>query len=130
LILLDTHIVVWLALDPGRLSAAARSVIEESRQAGQGVAVSDITLFEISVLHRKGRISLNAGLESFLAEIEMRFAVLPITARACVSALALPAAYPKDPADRIIGGTALAAGVPLVTADEEIRNAGAVRTIW
>src|SRR5207253_1866089 len=55
----------------------------------------------------KGRIKLNASLEAFLAEIEARFIVLPITGRICVSALALPAAYPRDPADRVIGATAL-----------------------
>lgn len=130
MILLDTHVVVWLALDPGKISPAARSAIEAARRAGQGVAISDITLFEISVLHRKGRIGLNVGLEAFLSEIERRFAVLPITARSCITALALPADYPKDPADRIIGATALSAGVSLVTADEEIRHSSAVRTIW
>jgi len=43
---------------------------------------------------------------------------------------ALPAGYPKDPADRIIGATALVEGIPLITADREIRKSRALATIW
>ena len=44
--------------------------------------------------------------------------------------LTLPASYPKDPADRVIGATALVEGMVLVTADTAIRRAKVVRTIW
>jgi predicted nucleic acid-binding protein len=50
--------------------------------------------------------------------------------RVCVRAMELAAAYPKDPADRIIGATALAEGIPLVTADSHIRSAKTLRTVW
>ena len=46
-----------------------------------------------------------------------------------VRALELPAAYPKDPTDRIIGATALIEGMPLLTADREIRRSRALHTI-
>jgi len=69
-------------------------------------------------------------LEAFLAEIEARFIVLPITGRICVSALALPAAYPRDSADRVIGATALVEGLPLITADDGIRRSKTLKTIW
>jgi PIN domain nuclease of toxin-antitoxin system len=129
-ILVDTHVVVWLALEPARISKKARVVIEGTRHSGQGLAISDITLLEIAVIESKGRIKLNASLETFLNEVETRFVVLPITGQVCVRALGLPAAYPKDPADRVIGATALVEGVPLVTADEVIRRSKALRTIW
>ncbi len=130
MILLDTHIVLWLALDPGKISRKARAAIEEARQRGGGLAISDICLLEIATLERKNRIQLKASLETFLAEVETRFTVLPITARVCVRAMALPAAYPKDPADRVIGATALVEGVPLLTADAAIQRSKAVPTIW
>ncbi len=130
MILLDTHVVIWLALEPGRISKRARAAIQETRQRGEGLAVSDITLLEIATIESKGRIKLNASLEAFLAEIEARFIVLPITGRICVSALALPAAYPRDPADRVIGATALVEGFPLITADDGIRRSKALKTIW
>jgi PIN domain nuclease of toxin-antitoxin system len=129
-ILLDTHVVVWLAFDPSRLSRKATSAIDDARENGDGLAICDITLLELTALASKGRIQLDISLETFLREVEARFAVLPITGRACVLALALPPNYPKDPADRIIGATALAEGLPLLTADREIRQSKALPTVW
>ena len=130
MILLDTHVVVWLAFDQAQLSKNARAAIDDARQNGDGLGISDITLLELAMLSSKGRIRLNISLESFLREVEARFIILPISGRACVRALGLPAAYPKDPADRIIGATALVEGLPLLTADSHIRRTKALHTIW
>ncbi|MGA8341280.1 MAG: type II toxin-antitoxin system VapC family toxin [Candidatus Sulfotelmatobacter sp.] len=130
MILVDTHVVVWLAFDQGQLSQNARAAINEARQSGEGLAICDITLLELTTLRSKGRIRLDISLESFLREIEARFIVLPISGRACVRALGLPATYPKDPADRIIGATALVEGLSLLTADREIRRSRALHTVW
>jgi PIN domain nuclease of toxin-antitoxin system len=78
----------------------------------------------------KRRIHLAISLESFLREVESRFVVLPISGRACARAMGLPASYPKDPADRMIGATALVEGLSLLTPDREIRRSRAVQTIW
>jgi PIN domain nuclease of toxin-antitoxin system len=129
-ILVDTHVVIWLAFDQTQLSKNARVAINDARQNGGGLAISDITLLELTTLSNNGRIRLDISLESFLSEVEARFVVLPISGRACVRALGLPAAYPKDPADRIIGATAIVEGLPLLTADREIRRSRALRTIW
>jgi PIN domain nuclease of toxin-antitoxin system len=129
-ILVDTHVVVWLAFDQDQISRKARSAIDNARRNGDGLAISDITLLELATLASKGRIQLDISLESFLQEVEARFVVLPISGRACVRAIGLPAAYPKDPADRIIGATALVEGLSLLTADREIRRSKALQTIW
>ena len=130
LILVDTHVVLWLLSDPARLSKAAHAAIADARRNGGGLAICGITLLEIATAKLNGRISLTVSLESFLKDVEERFVVLPISARACARTLALPAGYPKDPADRVIGATALVEGMGLVTADREIRRAKVVRTIW
>ena len=130
MILVDTHVVAWLAFDQGQISRKARAAIDNARRNGDGLAISDITLLELATLASKGRIQLDISLESFLQEVEARFVVLPISGRACVRAIGLPAAYPRDPADRIIGATALVEGLPLLTADREIRRSKALQTIW
>lgn len=130
MILLDTHVVIWLALEPDRISKKARTAIEETRQHGEGLAISDMTLLEIAMIASKNRIKLNSTLETFLSEVEVRFVVLPISGRICVRALALPANYPNDPADRVIAATALVEGIPLLTADAEIQRSKALRTVW
>jgi len=128
--LLDTHVVLWLTSDPAKLSGKAKTAIQDARTNGDGLAISDITLLELATLASEGRIRLNISLETFLREMEARFVVLPITGRACARAQELPAAYPKDPADRIIGATALVEGLSLITADREIRRSKALHTIW
>jgi len=129
-ILVDTHVVAWLAFDQDQISRKARAAIDNARKHGDGLAISDITLLELATLARKGRIRLDISLESFLQEVEARFVILPIRGRACVRAIELPAAYPKDPADRIIGATALVEGLSLLTSDREIRRSKALHTIW
>jgi PIN domain nuclease of toxin-antitoxin system len=129
-ILVDTHVVLWLALDASKLSRPARAAIDRARTSGGGLAICGITLLELATLASKGRVKLDVTLESFLAEVETRFAVLPITGRVCARAVALPPAYPKDPADRIIAATALVEGISLVTADKQIQSSGVLNTIW
>jgi PIN domain nuclease of toxin-antitoxin system len=129
-ILVDSHVVVWLAFDQDQISKKARTAIDDARKNGNGLAISDITLLELATLATKGRIRLDISLESFLQEVESRFVVLPISGRGCARAMGLPAAYPKDPADRIIGATALVEGLSLLTADSGIRRSRTVQTIW
>jgi PIN domain nuclease of toxin-antitoxin system len=130
MILLDTHVVVWLASGDARMSRSAQGTIDEARQSGSTLAISDITLMEIAQLSHRRRIEFPGGLESFLSEVERRFTVLPINGNIALQAFELPARYPNDPADRIIGATALIEDIPLLTADAAIRNSRAVPTIW
>jgi PIN domain nuclease of toxin-antitoxin system len=71
-----------------------------------------------------------SGPHTVRSEIERRFTVFPITGNIALRAFALPAGYPNDPVDRIIGATALVEALTLVTADQAIRESGAVPTIW
>ena len=130
LILLDSHIVIWLAQDFERISAKAQVAIRDARKKEGGLAVSCITLIEIARLASHGRILLTPDAETVLAEVEDRFAVLPITRNIALQAFELPERYPSDPADRIIGATALIEDIPLITADQAIRKSRAVPTIW
>src|SRR5260370_31737587 len=94
LILVDTHVVVWLAFDQNQISTKARAAIDEARDRGDGLAISDMTLWEVGTLAIRGRIHLGISLESFLQEVETHFVVFPITGRARARAAAFPTAYP------------------------------------
>jgi PIN domain nuclease of toxin-antitoxin system len=56
--------------------------------------------------------------------------VKPLTVEIAVLATQFSEDYPRDPADRIIGATARAEGMALVTQDEGIRDCPLLRTIW
>ena len=130
LILLDTHVVIWLAQDYKRISTAAQAAIEDARNKNRGLAVADITLVEIARLASYGRINLIPDVETVLSEVVRRLVILPITSKIAMQAFALPANYPKDPVDRVIGATALIEYLPLSTADRESRKSKAGPTIW
>jgi PIN domain nuclease of toxin-antitoxin system len=129
MILLDTHIVIWLAFAPEKLSKRAKEVIRGARRQG-GLAMAAITLLELAWLAENGRIETTLGVESFVRACASKTTVLPITPEIAARAVSLPASYPKDPQDRLIGATALVEGIQLVTHDKRIKKSGIVPVIW
>ncbi len=129
MILLDTHVLIWMSSDPKRLSKKARAAIREARQK-TGIAAASITLWELTWLAENRRILVSGSVESFVRETISRVIVMPMTPEIVALAVRLPPDYPKDPADRLIASTAIVDGIPLVTADERIRQARVVQTIW
>lgn len=56
--------------------------------------------------------------------------IMPISAEVAAIAAQFSDDYPKDPADRLIGATAMAGGMALVTRDERIQKHHRLKTIW
>ncbi|HEV7218493.1 MAG TPA: type II toxin-antitoxin system VapC family toxin [Terriglobales bacterium] len=129
MILLDTHVLIWMSSDPKRLSKKARDAIREAREK-TGVAVASITLWELAWLAENGRVQVSVGVESFIRETVSRVILRPLTPAIAAMAVRMPSTYPRDPAALIIGATAIAEGMPLVTADKQIRQAKMLQTIW
>ncbi len=129
MILLDTHVLIWLALEPQELSRVAKDAIRGARREG-GLAVAEITLWEIAWLAENGRIQTTASVESFVRECTSKVNVLPITPAIAARAVSFPDVFPKDPQDRLIAATALVEGIELVTHDKSIKKSGLVPIIW
>jgi PIN domain nuclease of toxin-antitoxin system len=129
-IVLDTHVVVWLAGNPGHLSRAAMRAIEDAVGSGEDLLVSSVSFFEIARGVQRGRIESSVSIEELLTAIERRFTIAPVTAEIAAAAAQLPAEFPRDPFDRIIAATAMTHRADLVTSDEQIRKSRVLRTIW
>jgi len=129
-ILADTHVVLWLALEPLQISPAAAKALTEARLTGDGVAIADITIWEIAQLTRKGRVELQTPLASFLGSVESAYRVLGVTGEIATRGIGFADSYPSDPADRLIGATAVVHGLRLVTKDAGISASKEVDCIW
>lgn len=131
MILLDTHALLWLASEPKKLSRPAASAIRRSLRSG-GIGIASISLWEIAMLVESGRLRAPGTTEHALGLLLERTgaAVLEITADVAALAVQFPESFPRDPADRLIAATARSRSIPLVTADERIRESPLVKTIW
>jgi PIN domain nuclease of toxin-antitoxin system len=128
-ILLDTHVLAWAATDSELLSRAAASAIRRARRGG-GVAVAAITVWELALLLSQGKLQIYGNIEASLRVLLEPVTVRPITSEIAVLAAQFPDDYPRDPADRLIGATARAEGLTLITRDQRIRNSPLIKTLW
>ena len=131
-IICDTHIPLFWANAPSRLSRSAAAALEKGRQDGQ-LAIADISLWEIALLHERGRLRLPDDVPAveYLSRLlqALRLNVLPITAN--IAVLSRSSMFQHgDPADRLIAATALHGGWPLITADEKLRALPGLHCIW
>jgi PIN domain nuclease of toxin-antitoxin system len=129
-ILVDTHVVLWLALEPDQLSATALNALIEAREKQGGLAIAGITLWEVATAIARGKVELQSELSAFLRSVEETYRVIPLTGEIAERGTQFSRAYPRDPADKLIGATALVHGLKLVTSDEEIRASGEVPVVW
>ena len=128
--LLDTHILIWWLTDATQLSKAQREVLKSASPDGP-LHVSDISLWEVAMLHSLGRIRLAMPLRDWLDKavappLVRRQAISPAVA---AEVAALPDSFHRDPADRIIVATARILGATLLTRDQRIVAAGLTATL-
>jgi PIN domain nuclease of toxin-antitoxin system len=129
MIVLDTHVVVWMTTDRGRISEAAMAHLRRAGRDDQRLAISSSTLWEIALSTSKGTMRISRPLPDYLRYLEEAFLVLPLTSAIAIQALAFER-LPRDPNDRIIAASAVVHGATLITADQKIRASGEVNCLW
>lgn len=124
-ILLDTHSVLWAALDPPRLGPGARAALKR-----ETLLLSAASLWEIAILSSLKRISLALTVQEFAAACRKNLGVeiLPIEANHLDALKALPFHH-RDPFDRLIVAQAKCLAVPIVSKDGAL-DAYGIERIW
>ncbi len=130
MILLDAHVVIWLAQSPERISPRATEAIRNAVSAGETLAVPAPAIFEIATEIRKGRVQLRIPSEAYFTELRKRLRVIPVSDVIAQRAGELPSPFHGDPMDRLIVATAMVEDATLVTADARILASGVCKTIW
>jgi PIN domain nuclease of toxin-antitoxin system len=131
MILLDTCAIIWDALDPSKLSRAAKEAIEQAH-SHNALIMSDISLWEVAMLVKKGRLTISARstdiLNLFLQSRSI--SVKPISPEIAELSVNFGAGLSSDPADRIIAATAVIHNARLVTADRNMLDNKILDTVW
>jgi PIN domain nuclease of toxin-antitoxin system len=128
-IVLDTHALLWWALDPDQLSEPARDTLE--RMERQGGFASSISIWELGIKVKRGKLELPLSVEELARRVERGGAVelVPVDTNIWLRSLSLAWDH-TDPADRVIVATALARGLPLLTKDASMHQWAGVSCVW
>ena len=121
LLLLDTHVWVWLEAGNSELTAGAREEI--ARTLGFGLLrIAAICLWELALLAARGRIILGKSTDLWIdaALAEPAPAIEPLSPAIAIESCYLPGDFHRDPADRMIVATARVIGARLMTRDRRI----------
>lgn len=126
-LLLDTHVWLWMRLEPAKLDSGARRKLED---ASNETWISPVSAWELVQLGDRGRIRLRpepvAWIRTALAT--MKTLVAPIDIEIAIASRRISLAH-EDPADRILAATAKVLDLTLVTADERLLACREIRTL-
>lgn len=129
MIVLDTHALLWLALEPDRLSATAADTIESESER----AISAITVQEVAYLVARGGVELYRPVRVWFGDVLSAFEARALAATTAIALRAGsldPSEFHGDPIDRLIYSTAVEHDAKLVSADERLRKLDPARVVW
>jgi PIN domain nuclease of toxin-antitoxin system len=113
-LLLDTHLLLWAAGEPGRLSAEVRALIDSPENE---LFFSVASLWEIAIKQGLGRDDFQVDARLLRRGLlDNGYRELPIGSEHAVTVSSLPPIH-KDPFDRMLVAQAMVEGVSLLTAD-------------
>jgi len=123
-------LLAYLAGSPQVLPRRARRAVEAARTGRGRIGVCTVCLFEVALLVERRRVTLGQSFDDWCDLLEQTpgLGLLPLDRAHVSEARALPLL--RDPFDRLIAGTAVALGLPLITPDTRIAGAGGLKVVW
>ncbi|SNB73316.1 PIN domain nuclease, a component of toxin-antitoxin system (PIN domain) [Arboricoccus pini] len=116
-LLLDTHVLLWAAGRPERLSPAAQGLMDDLANT---LLFSSASLWEIAIKHSLGRADFQVDARLLRRGLlDHGYRELPITGEHAVAIESLPPIH-KDPFDRILVAQTMVEGITLLTADSRL----------
>ncbi len=117
-LLLDTHCWLWMQATPGRFSADARAIVEDT---GNELLLSAASAWEIAIKYALGKLELPEPPERYVPERMVRHDVrpLPVEHVHALAVAGLPLHH-RDPFDRLLVAQARVEGIALLTADRAL----------
>jgi PIN domain nuclease of toxin-antitoxin system len=131
MILLDTHVWLWLLHDPSRLSPTAQILINQA-ELENSILISVISVWEIAVKHSINKLQLPLPIDQWLelAQQQPGTIIEPLSPLDAIESTRLPGDFHKDPSDRIIVAMARRYDITLITCDQKILNYPHVKSQW
>lgn len=126
-LLLDTHLLLWAANEPGRLPKQARALIEDEENE---LLFSAASLWEVTIKSGLGRADFQVDARLLRRSLlDNGYEELPVTSEHAVNTDRLPAGH-KDPFDRMLVAQALVEGITLLTNDRSLVSfSGPIRKV-
>ena len=124
-LLLDTHILLWKAITPGRLTTAMRETLDDPANL---FFFSTASIWEIAIKQSLGRGDFDADPRRLRQGLlQDAYTELPVLGEHAIAVAALPQIH-KDPFDRMLVAQAMVEGIDLLTVDRQLaRYQGPVR---
>lgn len=121
MIVLDTHVLVWLMEGNGRLGKSSIAKIDHAASKAE-LLVPAISVWEIALLVEKGRLALSQDIDQWVKRVFTLPGVglAPLEPEIAIEGARLPGGFHGDPADRLIAATARHHDAALMTVDRAI----------
>ncbi|MEH2214868.1 type II toxin-antitoxin system VapC family toxin [Nostoc sp.] len=126
-LLLDTHVIIWSAGNPEKLSQKVRNLLIDTNNFW---VVSMASVWELQIKSQLGKLNLSSSLPNFI-ETQQRvnnLQILPIELTHVYTLEALPSHH-RDPFDRILIAQAIVEKMPLLSIDA-VFDIYPVQRVW
>ncbi|MGA2696349.1 MAG: type II toxin-antitoxin system VapC family toxin [Terriglobales bacterium] len=125
--LLDTHIWLWGSLQPDRLSSQVREILDNPQNE---LWLSPVSVWELTVLCRKGRFSVLPDMPAWVAKnlSDSRLIEAPLTVEVALAISSLSFSH-GDPTDQFLAASAKVFDLTLITSDENLLKLPGIRVL-